>query len=41
LATHYKISIPTQNFATAIVLQKSSERLWSYIDSWQGRAAIS
>ena len=41
LANYYNISIPTQNFATAIVLQKSSNRLWNYIDSWQGRAAIS
>ena len=41
LAKHYKISIPVHNFATAIVLQKSSDRAWSYIDSWQGRTAIS
>ena len=41
LANYYTISIPTQNFATAIVLQKSSNRLWNYIDSWQGRTAIS
>ena len=41
LAQHYNIRIPTQNFATAIVLQKSSDGLWSFIDSWQGQTAIS
>ena len=41
LASHYNIHIPTQNFATAIVLQQSSDGLWDFVDSWQGQTAIS
>ena len=40
LIDKYNISIPPRNFASAIVLKKCSNRLWNYIDSWQGRADL-